>query len=516
MPSALSPRVLHVPLATLRGLGSDVVVIGAGPAGCVVARNLADAGRTVTLVEAGPGRPHPQSLGTVDALDALAEPDRFWPGLHAAAVPPRLGMPYRIGHGVGGGSAVNPMVMTTGDRADYDRWDHHWGATGWGWSGFGPWFDHLGRRFTTEPAPIGPLADAVRSSIADRGGAVDGFSADIDQWGFTTASLATRRGQRHGVAEAFIDAPPSGRGIELVSGATVRRVVFSGRRTTGVELADGSRIDAGMVVLSAGAINSPTLLRASGVERIGDERPILDHPSFVFTVALRPDARCPTDREVAPISGLVRWSSSGRGLDGRALARGDGQDDGHGEGDGGIADLMAFVMDHVGSGPEGRRYGAIVLVLADVTSVGSLGWRGDRVHLDPGWLGTDLDRRRLVAGARQIAALLGSGPVMAQVEGVYVDAEGTTLDAFDHMTDGELGQWLASHPGPVAHPAASCSPVLAARPGSGSGDGVVDLHGAVRDRQRLYVIDGSTLPYLPVANPQLPIMALADRLSSGY
>jgi choline dehydrogenase-like flavoprotein len=108
--------------------------------------------------------------------------------------------------------------------------------------------------------------------------------------------------------------------------------------------------------------------------------------------------------------------------------------------------------------------------------------------------------------------------VVAQVEGVYVDAEGTTLDTFDHLTDDELARWLVSHPGPVAHPAATCSPVLVAHPdpgaGHGSGMGVVDLDGAIRGYQGLSVIDGSTLPYLPAANPQLPIMALADRLSS--
>ncbi|MCP3988233.1 MAG: GMC family oxidoreductase, partial [Actinomycetia bacterium] len=315
----------------------------------------------------------------------------------------------------------------------------------------------------------------------------------------TAASITTRHGLRHGAAEAFVGSgpalgSPSGDGIDLMAESPVRRVLFSAGAAVGVELIDGSRLGGGTVVLSAGALNSPALLRASGVESVGDERPVVDHPSFVFPIALRPEYRCPLDQAVVPISGVVRWSAR-IGVTGRPQR---------------MADLMAFVMDHVGSGPDGRRFGAIVLVLADVASVGSLRWTGDKMRLDPGWLNHDLDRQTLIMGARQIAALLRSGPVASAAEGVFVDDVGTNLDVFERLTDVELGDWLVTHPGPIAHPGASCSPVLNGTPGPG----LVDLDGAVRGHRRLHVIDGSTLPYLPAANPQLPIMALATRLSS--
>ncbi len=209
----------------------DVIIVGAGAAGCVVARRLADDGRKVLLIDAGPGLPRPPVLETPDPLDALGCSERFWPGLRTVPAPPRGEMPYRIGRGFGGGSAVNAMVMTSGDRADYDRWDQHRGATGWDWSGFGPWFDELGTSFVTERAPTGPLAGAVRSSIKADGGAVDGLSADVDGWGFTAASVTTRDGLRHGAAKAFLGSDPaygspSGGGVDLVAYSPVRRVLF--------------------------------------------------------------------------------------------------------------------------------------------------------------------------------------------------------------------------------------------------------------------------------------------------
>jgi choline dehydrogenase-like flavoprotein len=281
-----------------------------------------------------------------------------------------------------------------------------------------------------------------------------------------------------------------------------------------VELADGTRLGAGRVVVCAGALHSPALLRASGVAAVGDRRPVVDHPSVVLTVVLGPEARCPLDRPVAPISGVLRWSSDqGMGPAGDTSAPFPP-----------VADLMTFVMDHVGAGSEGRRYGALVVVLADVASVGSLWWEGSRARFDPGWLAHPVDRQRLVAGVRQVAELVASTPMADVVEEAYADEYGTPLAEVVGLDDAELARWLEAHPGPVVHPAATCAPVSlrpTAEPPDGAGlagaaiDAVVDLDGSVRGHTRLHVIDGSTLPYVPAANPQLPIMAVATGLASN-
>ncbi len=88
------------------------VVVGAGSAGCVVAGRLAEAGHTVTLVEAGsavPGR----AVGAASFFEAMAEPGRLFPGSFAR------------GRGVGGSSAVNGMIATAGEPAQYADWGWH-------------------------------------------------------------------------------------------------------------------------------------------------------------------------------------------------------------------------------------------------------------------------------------------------------------------------------------------------------------------------------------------------------
>src|SRR3954465_10999248 len=89
---------------------TDWIVVGGGSAGCVVARRLAEApGDRVTLLEAGSGAP-PDRMRGASFFDALAEPDRVFPG------------PYVRGRGLGGSSAVNGMLATAGDLFQYHAW----------------------------------------------------------------------------------------------------------------------------------------------------------------------------------------------------------------------------------------------------------------------------------------------------------------------------------------------------------------------------------------------------------
>ncbi len=493
-----------------RTAGADVVVVGGGTAGAVVAGRLAAAGARVVLVEAGPGRSDDPALSSLDATGALARPDRFDDTIEAVTGVGRR-LAYRSGRGLGGGSAINAMVVTAGDRADYDRWAAHRGCPGWDGAAMEPWLTRAAATVGITEVEPGPVASALAAAAVAAGHRPGGPSVALDATGVLTASLTARHGRRRSAADAYLD--PSALGsltpggperdgasemgvseIEVVSDTTVARLAHDRGRVTGVVLADGSLIGADRVVVCGGALRTPALLAASGIGSPGPW-PVTDHPSYVLTVARRPAADRVDDRPRPAISGLVRWSS---GIE---------PDGGAGGGGELPADLMALGMDHVGPGPEGAHYGALVLVLTDVAAVGRLDvapGQGGGVTVAPGWLGHPLDRARFRAGVRHLVSLAADGAFDPVATGVFADDAGTPAAHLTQLDDDAIDRWLADHPGPVRHPASSLPLGVA-----------VDLAGAVAGVDGLTVADASVLPRVPNANPMLVVLAVAERLAAG-
>lgn len=215
------------------------VVVGAGTAGSVVAGRLAMAGHAVTVVEAGWAVPPVLSL-----FDAMAFPGAVFKG------------PVVRGRGLGGSGAVNGMLMAIGDRDQYRSW---------GWDDVE---DALARVRV-------PRTTATELGAVDRALLVAAGDAE-------PATLAMRDGRRVTAADAYLrDAE-----VTIVSGTEVRRIVFDGERATGVRLADGRVLAADAVAVAAGAVGSPTLLRASGVDVGGEPR---NHAGLAVTLRLRED-----------------------------------------------------------------------------------------------------------------------------------------------------------------------------------------------------------------------------------
>lgn len=489
--------------------GADVVVVGGGTAGAVMAGRLAAAGARVVLVEAGPGRSDDPALSSLDATGALARTDRFDDSIEAVTATGRR-LAYRSGRGLGGGSAINAMVVTAGDRADYDAWAAHRGCPGWDGAAMEPWLARAAATVGITEVEPGPVAAALAAAAAAAGHRPNGPSVALDATGILVASLTARLGRRRSAADAYLHPALAGSAlpeVEVVADTAVTRLTTdrAGTRVTGVELADGSALAAGRVVVCGGALRTPALLAASGIGPPGPW-PVTDHPSFVLTVARRPAAgatgTAASAAGAAPtaggasgprpaISGLLRWSSGigPAGGGGAALP----------------ADLMALGMDHVGPGPDGHRYGALIVLLTDVAAVGRLQViAGGGVTVDPGWLGHPLDRARFRAGVRHLVALAADGAFDPVATGVFADDAGTPAARLAELDDDALDRWLADHPGPVRHPASSL-PLGAA----------VDLSGMLAGVDGLTVADASVLPRVPNANPMLVVLAVAERLAAG-
>jgi len=227
------------------------VVVGAGTAGCVVARRLADTpGHDVTLVEAGPGA-LPDRMRGASFFDAVAEPGRVFPGA------------FVRGRGLGGSGAVNGMLATPGDVRQYESW---------GWLDAADAFGRiLVPRELAAETELGPLDRALLAAAPDT----------------APVPLTRRGGRRVTAADAYLAMPPPT--LTVLTDATITRIVLHGGRAVGVELADGSTIDADAVIAAAGAVGSPKLLAGSGVVVAGLGEGLRNHPAVPVTLRLGDD-----------------------------------------------------------------------------------------------------------------------------------------------------------------------------------------------------------------------------------
>jgi choline dehydrogenase-like flavoprotein len=226
------------------------VVVGAGSAGCVIARRLAGTpGNRVTLVEDGSAET-PTGMRGSSYLDALDVPGRLFAGS------------FLRGRGLGGSSAVNGMLATSGDLEQY---------ASWGWTDAADAFARvLVPRAPAGDDELGPLDRALLDAAPDA----------------ERVPLTRSEGQRVTSADAYLTPCPSD--LTVVTDRTVESVALDGRRAVGVRLAGGTAIDADSVVLTAGAIGSPAILARSGVIVAGIGDGLRNHPAVPVTITLRP------------------------------------------------------------------------------------------------------------------------------------------------------------------------------------------------------------------------------------
>jgi len=238
----------------------DVVVVGAGTAGCVLAARLSeDPARTVCLIEAGPDY-GPLSGGRWPA-DLLDPRGLTFTHDWGSGGEDERSLGARV---IGGCSAHNACMAVAGTPADYDEW----GDT-WAWARFEPYLVRaratleVGPANTPDPAPLHVAFLEAATTLGFP------FLEDADDPEQPTGAARIPAnivdGTRWNTAFAYLDAARGRANLTVLGDTPVDRVALDGIRATGVIAASGAGIDAGVVVLSAGAYFTPAILMRSGI-----------------------------------------------------------------------------------------------------------------------------------------------------------------------------------------------------------------------------------------------------------
>ena len=282
-------------------LTADYVVVGAGTAGCAVARRLAeDPQCRVVLLEAGGHDRHPFVRMPVAFLQTLRNPAFNW-NYHSEPEA-RLGgrrLPVPRGKLLGGSSSINGLFHIRGHARDFDEW-RDLGNDGWGyadvlpyfkrsernWRGAGPYHGDAGPVSVRAIDTARLLHEPLKAAAVNAG---HSYLPDYDvphDDGFAKGEVAVDdRGRRCSSARAYLRDLPAN--LTVLSRAQVRRIVIEGTRAVAVECRRGGvpltvRAER-EIVLSAGTYNSPHLLMLSGVGPANELRkcgirPVLDLP----------------------------------------------------------------------------------------------------------------------------------------------------------------------------------------------------------------------------------------------
>ena len=262
----------------------DYVIVGAGSAGCVLANRLsADPKVSVCVIEAG----KPDRNPLIHIPFGLAAIVRFKSLDWGYNTVPQRGLNNRRlywprGKVLGGSSSINAMCYIRGAAENYDEWEKL-GADGWGWKSVLPHFIHSEnnvRGVSVLHGASGPLfvSDNPDPNLLSRVFVEAGTQLQLphnpDFNGETQAGVGlfqttTLKGRRASTAMAYLRPVGNRPNLTRITGAMARRILFDGKRASGVEIQVGlgkeTTIAKREVLICAGAINSPQLLMLSGI-----------------------------------------------------------------------------------------------------------------------------------------------------------------------------------------------------------------------------------------------------------
>ena len=505
----------------------DIVIVGGGTAGCVLAARVTeDPDVSVLLLEAGP-RSRRLEIRIPAAFSKLYRTTVDW----GDSTTPQEALDGREvvfprGRMLGGSAAMNAMMVLRGNRADYDAWAAA-GCTGWSWTDVQPAFARsaLGAFPLAELPEPHVLAEAfVHAAQAAGIHAATDLNGE-DNEGVGLVPVSQRRGRRFSVLDGYLAPARRRPNLTVVTGALVSRVLLEDHRAVGVAYRlDGEEQEEEArcgreVVLCAGAIGTPQLLQLSG---IGPHEPLraagvevlhelpavghhlVDHLANGLLVRTR-DVETLASAE--SLRNLARWALRGRGpltsnlgeavafvRSGPRLIAPD------------VELLLAPVLFQDEGLTQPTEHGfTLAVVLLEPRSSGTvlIRSRDPRIApaIDPRYLTdpTGEDAATLLRGLHLARRVLRQEPLASFVDGEILPGD-------DVRSDDGLRAHLRALSQTLYHPAGTC------RMGSDR-DAVVDPQLCVNGIEGLRVADASVMPKLPHGHTNWPTVMIAERAS---
>ena len=522
---------------------ADYVIVGAGSAGCVLANRLsANPAVKVVLLEAGGRDLNPWIHIPVGYFKTMHNPAVDWcyrtepdPGLNGRQ------LDWPRGKVLGGSSSLNGLLYVRGQPQDYDRWAQM-GNPGWAWDDVLPLFKRSENQergaddFHGTEGPLSvsdmrlsrPICDAWVEAAQAAGYPFNPDYNGASQEGVGYFQLTTRNGRRCSSAVAFLNPARSRPNLKIVTRAAASRILFDGKRATGVAYRDAGGIEHIVkarieVILSSGAIGSPQLLMVSGIGEadhlrehgitvrhdlkgvgrnmqdhlqarlvfkckeptLNDEvRSLLDQARIAMKYALH--RRGPMAMAASLATGFMRtgdhvdtpdiqfhvqpWSADSPGA--------------------GVHPFSAFTMSVCQLRPESR--GMIRLASSDAAVY-------PKIH--PNYLSTETDCRTIVEGIKIARRIARHAPLTDKISEEFRPDAALDIDDYN----GTLN-WARNNSTTIYHPTGTC------KMGQG-GDAVVDARLRVHGIGGLRVVDCSIMPEIVSGNTNAPAIMIGEKAS---